>query len=77
MHSSGYEFNNERLFLRFNGLMFNIIEKSKGMKATKEIQNKMNLIKHYHDEFLFRSYYAYSILKRMRLLNTIRSLIRF
>ncbi len=48
--------------------MFNIIEKSNGTKATKENQQKYKLFQLYHDEFIFRSYYAYSLLKRMRLL---------
>lgn len=68
MHSSGFEFNKEKMFRYFNGLMFNIIEKSMGTKATKENQQKYKLFQGYHDEFIFRSYYAYSILKRMRLL---------
>ncbi len=66
MHSSGLEFNKEKLFLRFNGLMWEIIEKSKGTEATKEKHQKYKLFQLYHDEFLFRSYYAYSILERMR-----------
>jgi len=34
----------------------------------KIIEKKYKLFELYHDEFLFRSYFAYSILKRMRLL---------
>lgn len=68
MHLSGFEFNKEKMFLRFNGLMFEIIERSKGTKTTKEKQQNYELFQLYNDEFLFRSYYAYSILKRMRLL---------
>ncbi|MFX1384216.1 MAG: hypothetical protein ACFFBP_17410 [Promethearchaeota archaeon] len=68
MHSSGFEFNKVKMFLRFNGLMTEIIEKSRGLKTTKEKQQKYKLFQLYHDEFLFRSYYAFSIIKRMRLL---------
>ena len=68
MHSSGFELNMEKMFLCFNGLTFEIIEKSIGTKTTKEKQQNYKLFQLYHDEFLFRSYYAYSILKRMRLL---------
>ena len=68
MHSSGLEFNKEKMFLRFNGLMFEFIEKFKGTKTTKEKQQNYELFQLFHDEFLFRSYYVYSILKRMRLL---------
>lgn len=68
MHSSGFEFNKEKMFLRFNGLMFEFIEKFKGTKTTKEKQQNYELFQLFQDEFLFRSYYAYTILKRMRLL---------
>ncbi len=66
MHNSGFEFNKEKMFLRFNGLRFEIIEQLIGTKTTKEKQKKYKLFQLYHDEFIFRSYYAYSILKRMR-----------
>lgn len=68
MHSSGFEFNKEKMFLRFNGLMSEILEISKRTKITEEKEQNMKLFQLYHDEFLFRSYFAYSILKRMRLL---------
>ncbi len=68
MHSSGKEFNKKKMFQCFNGLMFKLYEKYDGTEATKEIQQKIKLFQLYHDEFLFRSYYAYSILKRMKLL---------
>ncbi len=66
MHSSGFEFNKEKMFLRFNGLMLEIIEKSAGTKTSKNKHQNYKLFQLYHDEFLFRSYQAYSILKRMR-----------
>lgn len=66
MHSSGFEFNKEKMFLRFNGLMVEYNEKFKGTKITKEKHQIYKLFQLYHDEFLFRSYHAYSILKRMR-----------
>ena len=66
MHSSGFEFNKEKMFLRFNGLIVKITEKAVEPKTTKEKVQNYDLFQLYHDEFLFRSYYAYSILKRMR-----------
>ncbi|MFX1525295.1 MAG: hypothetical protein ACFFCC_17440 [Promethearchaeota archaeon] len=71
MHSSGFEFNKEKLFLRFNGLLSNLLERSNGKKATKDMLQKLYIFQLYHDEFIFRSYYAYSILKRMRLLKEV------
>ncbi len=68
MHSSGSDFNKEKMFLRLNGLVSETLKKSEGTKVTKDIKQKLNLFQHSHDEFIFRSYYAYSILKRMRLL---------
>ncbi|MBN1214481.1 MAG: hypothetical protein JXA99_03460 [Candidatus Lokiarchaeota archaeon] len=45
---------------------------SKNEKEEIEIiEKKYKLFELYHDEFLFRSYYAYSILKRMRLLKEV------
>lgn len=37
-------------------------------KDIKKIEQEYKLFQLYHDEFIFRSYYAYSILKRMKLL---------
>jgi len=65
MHQSGFEFNKEQMFLRFNGLLATYFERYKGTKLTEE---NLKLFDLYHDEFLFRSYYAYSIIKRMKLL---------
>ena len=70
MHLSGYEFNREKLFLRFNGLNHEFMKKIfTNRNEDKEIiEKKYKLFELYHDEFLFRSYFAYSTLKRMRLL---------
>ena len=70
MHLSGYEFNTEKLFLRFNGLNHEFMKIVLNNKNEEKeiIEKKYKLFELYHDEFLFRSYYAYSILKRMRLL---------
>ncbi len=68
MHQTGFEFNKEKLFLRFNGLYMQYFERFKDVKMIKGIETNLRLFSLYHDEFLFRSYYAYSILKRMRLL---------
>ncbi|KKN46910.1 hypothetical protein LCGC14_0668150 [marine sediment metagenome] len=70
MHLSGYEFNREKLFLRFNGLNHKFMKKNftKSNEDKEYLEKKYKLFELYQDEFLFRSYYAYSILKRMRLL---------
>ncbi len=41
MHSSGFEFNKEKMFLRFNGLIVKIMEKAVEPKTTKKKRFKI------------------------------------
>ena len=57
------------MFLRFNGLITEFMKKIfTETKEIKDSEREYRLFMLYHDEFIFRSYYAYSILKRMRIL---------
>ncbi len=62
-------FNNQKLFLTFNGLHSAFIEKHKGENFLGELKQQDDLFRHYFLEFLYRAHCAYSFLDHMRALS--------
>ncbi len=66
MLNSGKEFNQKKLFLRFNGLVDEYMNKIVGKDKSQFIG--FEKFHYFHNEFVYKAYYAYSILQRMRLM---------
>ena len=66
MFLSGSEFNKNKLFLHFNGLVDEYMKKIIGKKKIQHIDFEKFL--YLHNEFVYKAYYAHSIIQRMRLM---------
>ena len=72
MFNSGKEFNQKKLFLHFNGLADEYMNRIFGKHKSEFIG--FEKFHYLHNEFVYKAYYAYSILQRMRLMKEIISL---
>lgn len=66
MFNSGKEFNQKKLFLHFNGLIDDYMNGIVGKHKSQFIG--FEKFHYFHNEFVYKAYYAYSILQRMRLM---------
>ena len=66
MFNSGKEFNQKKLFLHFNGLADEYMNRIFGKHKSEFI--RFEKFHYLHNEFVYKAYYAYSILQRMRLM---------
>ena len=68
MFNSGYEFNQKGFFLHFNGLLDNNVKNLIGKSKTNNENQDFDHFKYFHDEFVYKAYFSYSILGRMKAL---------
>ncbi len=66
MFNSGKEFNQKKLFLLFNGLVDGYMTRIVGKQKSQFIG--FDKLHYLHNEFVYKAYFAYSILQRMRLM---------
>ncbi|MFX1281771.1 MAG: hypothetical protein ACFFA3_20650 [Promethearchaeota archaeon] len=66
MFNSGKEFNQKKLFLHFNGLIDKYMNRFVGKHKNK--LGNFEKLQYLHNEFVYKAYYAYSILQRMKLM---------
>lgn len=66
MFNSGKEFNQKKLFLHFNGLVDEYMNRIVGKQKSYFID--FEKFHYLHNGFVYKAYYAYLILQRMRLM---------